>query len=99
MKTIIASQGQSIFDLAFICYGSYDVLKLMQENPFIKDLTYTDFAGKTIKYTPTNNNATFANGLSSRVVNTGNLNVNDWILYNGFWHDNKFWRDNKTWID
>lgn len=31
MKTIIASQGQSIFDLAFICYGSYDVLKLMQE--------------------------------------------------------------------
>lgn len=73
MKTIIASQGQSIFDLAFICYGSYDVLKLMQENPFITDLTYTDFAGKTIKYTPTNNNATFANGLSSRVVNTGNL--------------------------
>lgn len=86
MKTLVGSTGQNIFDIAFMCYGSYDVLKLMSENPFITDLSYNDFAGKTIQYTPVKNNATFANGLSSGAVNTGNKTISRYLLQeNGFY--------------
>ena len=72
MSLIIAKTGQNIFDVAFTCYGEYNVLKLMAENSFITDLAYTDFAGKTINFTPTKNNASFAQGLSKKIMNTGN---------------------------
>lgn len=71
MSKLIGKTGQSIFDVAFMCYGSYDVLRLMSENPFIEDLNYSDFAGKTISYTPVNNNATFVLGLENKIINTG----------------------------
>ena len=74
MSIFIGKTGQSIYDVAFMCYGEYDVLKLMSENSFITDVNYSDFGGKTINYTSVNNNASFFNGLSNKIMNTGAFN-------------------------
>lgn len=71
MSIFIGKSGQNIFDVAFMCYGNYDVLKLISENSFINDVNYTDFAGKTINYTSVKNNASFYNGLNNKIMNTG----------------------------
>ena len=67
-----------------MCYGEYDVLKLMSENSFITDVNYTDFAGKTINYTAKLNNAQYALGLLKKVANTSNnINLNEGIIWDG----------------
>ena len=71
MSVFIGKNGQSVYDVAFMCYGEYDVLKLMSENSFITDVNYSDFAGKTINYTSVKNNASFFNGLTNKIMNTG----------------------------
>lgn len=83
MSIFIGKSGQNIFDIAFMCYGEYNVLKLMAENSFITDVNYTDFAGKKINYTAVKNNASFYNGLSHKIMNTGTFitkSIGDFLL-------------------
>lgn len=83
MNFLIGKESQSIFDIAFICYGSYDVLRLVSENDFITDLNYSDFSGKKISYTSTNNNAKFILGLENKTPNTGNTKISKYRLLEG----------------
>lgn len=80
--TFIGKRGMSIYDIAFMCYGNYDILKLINENPFITDVNYSDFAGKTINYTIDKNNTLFALGLTNNVSNTGVI-VNNNFVWDG----------------
>lgn len=82
MSTITGKEGQSIYDVAFMCYGTYDILKLMSENTFITDINYSDFAGKTINYTPVKNNGSFVMGLQNKIINTGTL-IKERLVWDG----------------
>ena len=90
MSIFISKSGQSIFDVAFMCYGEYDVLKLIKENPFISDVNYSYFGGKTINYTSTKTNGSYANGLSSRIMNTGSYNASYVVTSNKQFQDGLF---------
>ena len=90
MSVFIGKSGQSIFDVAYMCYGQYDVLKLISENPFISDVNYSDFGGKKINYTPVNTNGSYVNGLSSRIMNTGAYNASFVVTNNKEFQDGIF---------
>lgn len=82
---LIGKENQSIQDIAFICYGSYDVVRLMKENPWITDINYQDFAGKQITYTVDKNNGTYALGLSSSIPSTSKtIQIDGLLQENGY---------------
>ena len=87
MSIFIGKSGQSIFDVAFMCYGEYDVLKLIKENSFITDVNYSNFGGKTINYTGSKTNGSYANGLNSQIMNTGSYNASYVITSNKQFQD------------
>lgn len=74
-KSIIWKEGQSIFDIAFICYGdSSYAFKVLEENPSLAQIGNGQWVGKTIEYTePTNNDNLRRLGLVGLKPNTGDI--------------------------
>ncbi|CAB4126655.1 hypothetical protein UFOVP87_3 [uncultured Caudovirales phage] len=77
--TFTAKDGMSIYDIAFMCYGAYDILKLINENPWITDVNYSEFAGKTITYTSDSNNVLSALNLTNKIASTGIVDNNNYV--------------------